>query len=239
MEGSCVLSKLEQSVHHPRMNFLAPVPSWNARGIIEPINPIDPTSADRSPFRVSLRQFVQAFGTTGKRVAILQGLMRYRGELHQLGITTGFQWLDGSFLERIEVIERRDPGDIDVVTFFEMPIGQTQLTLKGARPELFPASAVEQAALKDKFHVDGYTVALNSAPARLVARAAYWYSMWSHRRDQAWKGFVEIDLDAAEDSQAIESLKALAEMHALASASDGGMKEALAVSVATSSGGAP
>lgn len=218
------------------MNSLAPVPSWNARGIIEPVNSIAPTSADRSPFRVSLRQFVQAFGTTSKRVAILQGLLRYRHELHQLGMTTGFQWLDGSFLERIELIERRDPGDIDVVTFFEMPIGQTQLTLKGARPELFPGSAAEQAALKDKFHVDGYTVALDSAPSRLVARAAYWYSMWSHRRDQTWKGFLEVDLGPTEDSQAIEVLKALAEEYALASVPDEGMKEALAASSASSSG---
>ena len=35
-----------------------------------------------------------------------------------------------------------------------------------------------------------------------VQSIAYWYSMWSHRRDGLWKGFVQVDLDSAQDADA-------------------------------------
>jgi hypothetical protein len=35
---------------------------------------------------------------------------------------------------------------------------------------------------------------------------AYWYSMWSHRRDGMWKGFVQIDLSPSEDTPALAIL---------------------------------
>ncbi|WP_414651656.1 DUF6932 family protein [Hafnia paralvei] len=34
-----------------------------------------------------------------------------------MGLAEGFQWVDGSFTENIELIERRTPNDVDVVTF--------------------------------------------------------------------------------------------------------------------------
>ena len=40
----------------------------------------------------------------------------------------------------------------------------------------------------------------------LVERSAYWYSMWSHRRNQAWKGYLEVDLNPAHDQQATDYL---------------------------------
>jgi hypothetical protein len=37
-------------------------------------------------------------------------------------------------------------------------------------------------------------------------RVAYWYSLWSHRReDQRWKGFVELSL-SEDDAEAIDWL---------------------------------
>lgn len=141
--------------------------------------------------------------------------MNYRAELHAAGLVVGFQWLDGSFLEDVERIERRDPGDIDTVSFYQMPAGQTQATLIAANQGLFPVNAAEFAALKKRLHVDAYTQQLDSVgPAaavgsRLVATAAYWYSMWSHRRDLAWKGYVQVDLAPVEDAQTIAELIAL------------------------------
>ena len=35
---------------------------------------------------------------------------------------------------------------------------------------------------------------------------SYWYSMWSHRRDGLWKGFVQVDLDSAQDPAALQLL---------------------------------
>jgi hypothetical protein len=199
--------------YHLRM--LVPVPDWNARGVIDPINVLSPTSADRSPYRVSLREFVLRFATTARRIEVLKGFMKYRAELHAAGLIVGFQWLDGSFLENVERLEHRDPVDIDTVSFYLLPAGQTQATLIAANPGLFPVNAAEHAALKERLHVDAYTQQLDlvgpsaAAGSRLVAVAAYWYSMWSHRRDLAWKGYVQVDLAPVEDAQTISELTAL------------------------------
>jgi len=197
--------------YYPRM--VVALPSWNARGVINPINPLTPADANRSPYAVSLVEFIDRFAITAARARVLQGYLQYRAELHAAGLLVGFQWLDGSFLEDIETIEKRDPADIDVVTFYEMPVGQTQLTLMASHPGLFPANAVEHDALKKRLCVDAYVVQLDAqkptataAATRLVRTSAYWYSMWSHRRDLSWKGYVQVDLSAAEDAQASTKL---------------------------------
>src|SRR5690606_3212200 len=90
-------------------------------GVLPPVNPDNPTGPDRSPYQVSLVDLVLRFGTSPKRREILDGLLRFREQLHNLGLVTGFQWLDGSFLEEVELLEQRPPHDIDVVTFVEPP----------------------------------------------------------------------------------------------------------------------
>lgn len=37
-----------------------------------------------------------------------------------------------------------------------------------------------------------------------------WYSVWSHRRSQLWKGFVQVDLAPAEDAAAAATLASVA-----------------------------
>lgn len=94
------------------------LPQWNGVGILPPVRPEMPgNSPERSPYRVSPAGFVDRFATSPERMAILDGLLRFRGKLHELGIVSGFQWLDGSFLEQIELLENRHPRDMDVVTF--------------------------------------------------------------------------------------------------------------------------
>lgn len=62
-------------------------------------------------------------------------------------------------------------------------------------------------AAKARFLVDSYFVEINQEPPEvLVERSAYWYSMWSHRRNQAWKGYLQIDLNPAHDADARERL---------------------------------
>jgi len=187
-----------------------PVPSWNARGVVDPANPSSPTGADRSPYAVSLREFVECFGTTHSRITILQGYLSYRARMHAAGLVSGFQWLDGSFLENIEMLEHRDPKDIDVVTFFDMPPGHNQLSLMAGNPGLFPTNGAEHDAIKTTHFVDGYSQVLAAPAARLISKATYWYSMWSHRRDMTWKGFFQVDLAPAEDAAAAASLAAAA-----------------------------
>ena len=185
----------------------ASIPNWNAQGVIPPLHSENPTSAERSPYIVSLTDLVLRFGTTDKRQTILSGLLQFRAALHQAGLTSGFQWVDGSFLEHIEQMERRDPGDIDVVTFYHLPDGQTQTSLSQVQPNLFNPRQT-----KVDFQVDGYFVHLLPAePETLVRKATYWYSLWSHRRDSLWKGYLQVDLAPADDAAAKASLDAMAQ----------------------------
>ena len=188
---------------------LVNIPSWNARGFIPPMNTLDPMSAGRSPYKVSLLNVIQEFGTTPERRCILEGFMRYRAALHAVGMTSGFQWLDGSFFENIELIEARPPSDIDVVSFFMLAAGQTQLDMLNMNPALFQHDAVKAA-----YKVDAYTTGLNATPKRLVSSATYWYSVWSHRRDLSWKGYVEVDMSPDHDGHAIAVLSSLSVVNA-------------------------
>jgi hypothetical protein len=178
------------------------IPTWNANGVIPPISSASPTSADRSPYTVSLSEFVLRFASSPKRRQVLNGYLQYRGRLHSAGLTTGFQWLDGSFLENVETTERRDPNDLDVVTFFTLSVGVTQQQVLALAPDLFPRNAVEHTRLKTAYSVDAYYVSLGSRATLLVEQSAYWYSMWSHRRDSTWKGYLQVDLDPVEDALA-------------------------------------
>lgn len=181
----------------------AAIPDWTTLGVLPPIDPLNPTSANRSPYRVSITDFVLRFATSSERCRIVDGLLRYRFALRELGLCTGFQWLDGSFLEDVETIQSRPPNDVDVVTFYHLPAGDSQHDIQTKSPELFDPGHVKSA-----YHVDAYVMHLGTAPRLLVRRSSYWYSLWSHRRNLAWKGFVEIDLDGNGDSDARALLSA-------------------------------
>jgi len=49
------------------------IPSWNALGLLPPIDPNLPTSPDRSPYPVSLRDVVMRFSTSPQRRAVMKG----------------------------------------------------------------------------------------------------------------------------------------------------------------------
>jgi hypothetical protein len=151
-----------------------------------------------------LTDFVLHFGTSAERCAILDGLLRYRAALHAVWLTAGFQWVDGSFLEQEELLESRPPNDVDVVTFYRLAPGQTQVSVLAKSPALF-----DHAQVKASFHVDGYLVDLGAPADRLVGESTYWYSVWSHRRNLAWKGYVEVGLNSADDPAASALLQTL------------------------------
>lgn len=171
------------------------IPAWNSLGLLPPIDPELPTSPKRSPYLVTLLDVVMRFSTSPERRSVLKGFLDYRAALHQIGICEGFQWLDGSFLEDVETLEHRAPRDIDVVTFLHTPANFS--------PSEAALRILDQTTAKQQFQVDAYIVELDEvSPGQLVAYSAYWYSMWSHRRTQAWKGFLQISLPATDDAQA-------------------------------------
>lgn len=181
-----------------------PIPHWNAQGVIPPVDVASPVSANRSPYLVTLNDLVMRFGISVERCQILDGLLRYRAALHGLGVTQGFQWLDGSFLEHIEALDARPPNDIDVVTFYHLPAGETQVSLNHCAPSLFDPQIA-----KKNYFVDAYFVSLGGHSDKLVERSAYWYSVWSHRRNQVWRGYVQIDLSPLENATATSLLGTL------------------------------
>jgi hypothetical protein len=178
------------------------IPNWNAQGVLPPIDSENTTLGERSPYAVSLADIVLRYGTSKERLKILKGFLDFRAELHTTGLAQGFQWVDGSFLENIEVIENRIPRDMDIVTFYHVPAGQTQEKLANLAPRLF-----NPVCTKQDYAVDAYFVTLNDGPPEpLIGLSAYWYSLWSHRRNGQWKGYLQIDLSSGEDQVANANL---------------------------------
>lgn len=93
------------------------IPNWNEIGVIPPMDMEHPTSAYRSPYKTDILKFVERYATSPQRIEILLGFIKFRKEINKTGLTDGFQWIDGSFIEDVELIEKRPPNDIDVVTF--------------------------------------------------------------------------------------------------------------------------
>jgi hypothetical protein len=175
------------------------IPAWNALGLLPPIDAESPVSSHRSPYTVSLKDVVMRFSSSPERRAVLQGFLGYRHALHQMGLQSGFQWLDGSFMEDVETLEKRPPNDMDVVTFVNIP--------EAFNPSADDWLVLEQETAKKQFKVDAYIVEINLLPPeQVVKHAAYWYSLWSHRRNQAWKGFLQVNLNPGEDADALEWL---------------------------------
>jgi len=179
------------------------IPAWNGAGVLPPIRPnVFGNSPDRAPYPADLSSLVDRFAISTERMSILDGLLRFRAALHQVGIVSGFQWFDGSFLEDVETLESRPPRDMDVVTFFYLPPGQDQCSLVQQHGKLF-----DQRQLKPTYAMDAYFIVLGQPTDQWqVKNVAYWYSMWSHRRDGLWKGFLQIDLDPTQDAAALALL---------------------------------
>lgn len=175
------------------------IPRWDAQGLLPPIRPGEsPTGRDRTPYRTEIVSFVERFALTHARVDLLDSLLRYRAALRDAGLLTGFQWLNGSFVEHTEITRGKAPKDIDVVTFFELPSGETQQTFLQKNIDLLHPEKVQ-----NTFGLDAYPQLLgNTLQGEVRGGIIYWYSMWAHTRDGIWKGFVEIDLDTSQDADA-------------------------------------
>lgn len=181
------------------------IPHFNHSHVLPPMLGQQPaTPGQMSPYGCSCVELVQRMGSSKERLNLLDGLLRYRAALRDLGFVRGFQWLDGSFVEDVESHQSRAPRDVDVVTFAHSPAGVGATELQGllqANPKVFDAPMT-----KLEFGCDAYTVPLDKSPERLVARTAYYLQLFSHRRgDQVWKGLLQIPLES-DDAQARQML---------------------------------
>ncbi|RDS80904.1 hypothetical protein DWU98_12935 [Dyella monticola] len=181
------------------------IPLFNQSGVLPPFVGTDPTvMAGCSPYHVKSTELVAAFATSPERNSLLRQLFQYRADLRAIGIATGFQWLDGSFMENVEIVRGRPPKDIDLVTFAHRPQHAQTLAQWGAF-----ISANSVLFLPPIGNLDAYFVDLNLPVGVLVSRTAYWAGLFSHQRVTAlWKGLLQLDL-AEDDAAAISTLGAL------------------------------
>ncbi|KYK45336.1 hypothetical protein A1D31_34875 [Bradyrhizobium liaoningense] len=185
---------------------MSPVPSFDNRGLIPPLLGSDETTHDRAPYQASMTELVAALGTTPWRENLLFGLLEYRALLAHHGYIDGLQFIDGSFVENVEVRESRDPGDIDVFSFLMRPAAYQQ------DPNLWASigfavwigELMDRDKNKSRFLLDTYGIAVDQhGPLRLINETIYWYSLFSHRRvTREWKGFVRVPLNPADDAAA-------------------------------------
>jgi hypothetical protein len=183
-----------------------PIPLFTIDGVLPPyVGPHGPGGAfeDLSPYEVSAFEVVSTLGTTQNRQDILRRWLDHRSALRSAGITRGFQWLDGSFLEQ------KEPNDLDTVSFIYRPPTALQsadwVAFINENKPLF-----DRSQLKQKFRLDALFIDLHGHPESVVEMTRYYAGLFSHRRgDGLWKGMLKVRLEnAADDADAFAILGA-------------------------------
>jgi hypothetical protein len=175
-----------------------PIPGFDHNLVLPPHlgDPVD--HGQLSPYPCTTLDLCERLGTTPDRRAILGKFLDFRERLRGEGLTNGFQWLDGSFLEDIETKENRPPRDLDVVTVYwgYAPVFQTELVAR------FPEVA-NPTLCKANFSLDHYPFDAGFHPEFTVDQARYWILLFSHNRLGVWKGILRIELNTpSEDAEA-------------------------------------
>ena len=179
-----------------------PLPPFDHNLVLRPHRG-DPVHRDHlSPYPCTTLELCQVFGTTPERRQILGKFLEFRERLRGEGLTNGFQWLDGSFLEDVETREGRAPRDIDVVTVYwgyDLPF---QMRLVASFPEV-----ADPQLSKANFFVDHYPFDAGIDPQITLEHTRYWILLFSHTRLGVWKGMIRIELDTpGEDAAARQEL---------------------------------
>ncbi|MCC5941014.1 MAG: hypothetical protein JJU37_05680 [Balneolaceae bacterium] len=181
------------------------IPDFDHNHVLPPHlgNPTD--KSHLSPYECSILELCHKFSTSKERINILKGLVRFRLKLNDFNIQYGFQWIDGSFIENIEISESRSPRDIDVVTFFAGLNDSDQSSIISSFPEF-----MHPELCKKSFSVDHYPVDYSFKPDFTVEATRYWLQLFTHSRTNIWKGILRLPLNTSvEDQHAIEFLNSL------------------------------
>lgn len=178
------------------------IPEWDSSGFLPPYIGDRRLASSHPPYLVSLTDMVQRFSSTSRRRAILHGFLQYRAELHQAGLVRGFQWVNGSFITDTTHIANREPSDIDVVTFYNLPDGYNQARLAAEFPAL-----LNRDDIWEKYHTDATMICLDtSSMFYLLKLTAFWHTTWSHTEQGRQKGYLAISLSNDMDEAAREIL---------------------------------
>ncbi|MED5549797.1 MAG: hypothetical protein VX529_10615 [Pseudomonadota bacterium] len=189
------------------------IPAFDGRGLLPPFRG-DAHGRDRSPYWVDMTTIVSAFATTDRRKSLLRGFISYRQLLRHHGFDRGVQFVDGSFVENVEVIRGREPSDIDVFSLVHAPrnflADPSSWVVQGL--PIWNEEVQNAKKNKKRFNIDSYALLYEEVaghPLGLINHIIYWYSLFSHQRDTfSWKGFVGVDMDlvASKEDQALAML---------------------------------
>ena len=182
-----------------------PIPGFNSNLVLPPHLGDPRRPAELSPYPCTAVELCRRFATSPARITILDGLLRLRKALRLHGMTSGFQWIAGSFTEDIETSESRDPQDIDVVTFYWYTDPLFNYSFRTAFPQ-----SVDRNRIKADYHVDHFMVDTLFRPEATVEQTRYWYGLFSHKRSDLWKGMLRLELDTEVDD--IAALASLSQM---------------------------
>jgi hypothetical protein len=181
-----------------------PLPDFNIDGVLPPFVGADGPGGhfeDLSPYEVTVLDVVQGLSFTEGRKSILRGWLLHRAALRAIGFNRGFQWVDGSMVER-----NKEPKDIDVVMFFRRPLAATTPTAL-ARHLQANLPVFSRAQVKAVFRIDFMPVDLEGTPETLVNLTRYFTGLFSHRRtDFLWKGMLQVPMDGSGDQAALDFL---------------------------------
>ncbi len=185
------------------------IPEFTLSGVLPPFDPKEgPTiQMATSPYQVTILEVIERFSTSPERIRILQGLLEYRAELRAIGFCDGFQWLDGSFVENVEMLRNRPPKDIDLVTFSYVPVTIVDMDglneLMALNMRLFDPDLAKEA-----FYCDAYFVTMDLKAEYIVSQTAYWFGLFTHQREtDLWKGILQVSLQDENDDVASKFLE--------------------------------
>ncbi len=172
------------------------IPKFTLSGVLPPYLG-NPVTGDQSPYETKSFEVVQTFGSSKVRCEILEGWLDHRAELQKLGFVSGFQWLDGSF------VEDKTPRDIDIVVFHENKSAQRPTVINNNLNVFDPISS------KTTFKVDPYFVDYSIPGEPLIEQSSYWLNLFSHRRnDDLWKGMLKVQTNTPNDDLAARKMLA-------------------------------
>src|SRR6266446_5784608 len=167
-----------------------PIPLFDHNLVLPPHlgDPVD--RGQLSPYPCTTLDLWQRFATTPERRVILGKFLEFRDRLRGEGLTNGFQWLDGSFLEDVETRESRPPQDLDVVTVY-WGYDDAFLANLAVRFREFASPSLSKA----NYSLDHFPFDAGLDPRITLELTRYWILLFSHNRLGVWKGMLKIELN--------------------------------------------
>jgi hypothetical protein len=186
------------------------LPPFDMRGLLPPFNGGNPTEFDRSPYFCSMTELCLALGTTDHRKGLLRNLISYRALIASDEFIEGVQFINGSFVENIEINEGRNPSDIDVFSILVPPAKYVNAPAlwQSTGSAFWQNEIIDNTKNKSRFSVDCYALMLNIRDlGNFLRQSLYWYSLFSHKRSNyEWKGFAAVPLNVVDDQAALAAL---------------------------------